>query len=87
MPVQAAGMKERDLSVVARARDGDRDAFRALVEQHSRDVFSLAHRMTGHAQDAEAFCAFHLRASRYGGQVCGPPVGLEFGGHGSADLS
>lgn len=46
-------MDERDVSVVARARDGDRDAFRALVERHSRYVYSLAHRMTGNAQDAE----------------------------------
>ena len=46
-------MDERDPSVVARAAGGDRDAFQALVELHSRYIYSLAHRMTGNAQDAE----------------------------------
>ena len=46
-------MDERDPSVVARARDGDREAFRTLVELHSRYIFSLANRMTGNAQVAE----------------------------------
>ncbi|MEO8677962.1 MAG: sigma-70 family RNA polymerase sigma factor [Vicinamibacterales bacterium] len=46
-------MQESDPQVVARARDGDREAFRALVERHSRYLFGLAQRMTGSAQDAE----------------------------------
>ena len=63
-------MDERDPSVVARARDGDRDAFRALVERHSRYIFSLAHRMTGNAQDAEdvvqeAWLKAHRQLSRF----------------------
>ena len=40
-------------AVLARARQGDSDAFRALVETHSRSVFRLAYRMTGNEQDAE----------------------------------
>lgn len=40
-------------AVLARARQGDGDAFRALVEGHSRSVFRLAYRMTGNEQDAE----------------------------------
>src|SRR5579862_1014677 len=40
-------------AVLARARQGDGDAFRALVERHSRSVFRLAYRMTGNEQDAE----------------------------------
>src|SRR5882757_5711374 len=40
-------------AVLARARQGDNDAFRALVERHSRSVFRLAFRMTGNEQDAE----------------------------------
>src|SRR5512135_1907403 len=40
-------------AVLARARDGDAEAFRALVERHSRSVFRLAFRMTGNEQDAE----------------------------------
>jgi RNA polymerase sigma-70 factor (ECF subfamily) len=39
--------------VLARARQGDEEAFRMLVEQHSRSVFRLAYRMTGNEQDAE----------------------------------
>ncbi|MGH9219475.1 MAG: RNA polymerase sigma factor [Vicinamibacterales bacterium] len=63
-------MDERDPSIVARARDGDRDAFRALVEGHSRYIFSLAHRMTGNAQDAEdvvqeAWLKAHRQLSRF----------------------
>ena len=40
-------------AVLARARQGDSEAFRALVERHSRSVFRLALRMTGNEQDAE----------------------------------
>jgi RNA polymerase sigma-70 factor (ECF subfamily) len=40
-------------AVLARARQGDGEAFRALVEQHSRAAFRLAFRMTGNEQDAE----------------------------------
>src|SRR5437867_1332441 len=40
-------------AVLARAGQGDSDAFRALVERHSRSVFRLAYRMTGNEQDAE----------------------------------
>ena len=42
-----------DAAAVALARDGDSDAFRTLVERHSRAVFRVAHRLTGTAQDAE----------------------------------
>jgi len=63
-------MDERDWAVVAKAREGDRDAFRALVDRHSRYVFSLAHRMTGNAQDAEdvvqeAWLKAHKQLSRF----------------------
>jgi RNA polymerase sigma-70 factor, ECF subfamily len=40
-------------AVLARARQGDGDAFRALVERHSRSVLRLAFRMTGNEEDAE----------------------------------
>ena len=46
-------MPQTDAATVALARDGDSEAFRALVEHHGRAVFRLAHRMTGNAQDAE----------------------------------
>ena len=40
-------------AVLARARHGDGDAFRALVELHARAAFSLAYRLTGDERDAE----------------------------------
>jgi hypothetical protein len=46
-------MELTDLAVVAKARSGDADAFRVLVERHSRPLFRLAFRMTGNQHDAE----------------------------------
>src|ERR1051326_1122223 len=46
-------MELSDRAFVAKARSGDGDAFRALVERHSRSLFRLAFRMTGNQQDAE----------------------------------
>src|SRR5262245_18472045 len=40
-------------AVLARARQGDSEAFRALVDRHSGSLFRLAFRMTGNEQDAE----------------------------------
>lgn len=39
--------------VLAQARAGNREAFRTLVERHSRAVFRVAWRVTGNEQDAE----------------------------------
>lgn len=46
-------MAERDEVAVAAARSGDPEAFRLLVERHSRGVYRLAYRMTGNCHDAE----------------------------------
>jgi RNA polymerase sigma-70 factor (ECF subfamily) len=46
-------MEADDAALVAQARTGDQEAFRALVERHSRPVFRLAYRMTGNEEDAE----------------------------------
>ena len=40
-------------AVLARARQGDNEAFRSLVERHGRSAFRLAFRLTGNEQDAE----------------------------------
>jgi RNA polymerase sigma-70 factor (ECF subfamily) len=46
-------MPQDDAAAVARARGGDEDAFRLLVDRHSRSIYRLAFRMTGRAEDAE----------------------------------
>jgi RNA polymerase sigma-70 factor (ECF subfamily) len=56
-------------AVLARARQGDSEAFRMLVEQHSRTAFRLAFRMTGNEQDAEDVVQeSFLKAYRYLGR-------------------
>ena len=46
MEAEASGALER-------ARSGDNEAFRLLVQQHGRGIFRLAYRMTGNEEDAE----------------------------------
>src|ERR1043166_1321964 len=46
-------MELTDAAIVAKARSGDSDAYRVLVERHSRALFRLAFRMTGNESDAE----------------------------------
>ena len=61
---------DRDPTAVALARDGDGEAFRSLVERHSRYVFNVAYRLTGSVEDAEdvvqnAFLKAHRQLSRF----------------------
>jgi RNA polymerase sigma-70 factor (ECF subfamily) len=61
---------ESDEALVQRAQAGDREAFRALVERHSRSVFRLAFRLTGNEHDAdevvqESFIRAHRRLGRF----------------------
>jgi RNA polymerase sigma-70 factor (ECF subfamily) len=46
-------MHESDEAAVAEAKNGDREAFRALVERHSRYLFRVVYRMTGNTEDAQ----------------------------------
>jgi RNA polymerase sigma-70 factor (ECF subfamily) len=46
-------MEGTDAAAVAQVLAGDRDAFRVLVERHSRSLFRVAFRMTGNENDAE----------------------------------
>ncbi len=46
-------MEEGDAAIVRRVRNGEVEAFRILVDRHSRALYVLAHRMTGNAHDAE----------------------------------
>ena len=63
-------MHEGDRTAVARACAGDSDAFRSLVDQHSRYVYQVAYRLTGNAPDAEdivqeTFLKAHRQLSRF----------------------
>jgi RNA polymerase sigma-70 factor (ECF subfamily) len=42
-----------DAAIVEQVRAGNVDAFRDLVDRHSRTVFNLAYRMTGNEHDAQ----------------------------------
>jgi RNA polymerase sigma-70 factor (ECF subfamily) len=46
-------MEAVEAIALERARAGDEDSFRMLVEQHSHKMFRLAYRMTGNEADAE----------------------------------
>ena len=46
-------MEDSDRVAVARVKAGEEDAYRVLVERHSRSVFRLAYRMTGNEQDSD----------------------------------
>src|SRR5437667_6220822 len=48
-----ARMELTDAAAVSRARGGDADAFRLLVDRHSHAVFRMAYRMTGNEHDAD----------------------------------
>jgi RNA polymerase sigma-70 factor, ECF subfamily len=59
-----------DEAAIAEVQAGNSDAFRTLVERHSRAVFRLAFRMTGNEQDAEdvvqeAFLRAYKQIHRY----------------------
>ncbi len=46
-------MEVTDAGVVAQVLAGDKEAFRLLVDRHSRSIFHVTFRMTGNQQDAE----------------------------------
>ena len=46
-------MEISDAAVVAQVLAGDKDAFRLLVERHTRSIYSVVYRMSGNQHDAE----------------------------------
>lgn len=46
-------MEMTDVATVSRARSGDAEAFRVLVEHHSQTIFRVAYRMTGNQHDSD----------------------------------
>jgi RNA polymerase sigma-70 factor (ECF subfamily) len=72
--IETAGVETSDAEAVERTLAGDRDAFRVLVERHSRNVFRMAYRMTGNSQDAEevvqeAFLRGYQKLRQFAGQA------------------
>jgi RNA polymerase sigma-70 factor (ECF subfamily) len=66
--------EESDAGLVERARGGVSDAFRVLVERHSRSVFRLAYRMTLNEFDAddvvqETFLRAYRSLARFDGRA------------------
>lgn len=47
------GVQTEESVLISRARDGDHDAFRELVERYQGAVYNLAYRMLGDPNDAE----------------------------------
>lgn len=67
-------MQETEAAAIARARTGDGEAFRLLVERHSRSVFRLGFRLTGNQHDAEdvvqeTFLRAYKQLDRYDGRA------------------
>ena len=51
--VQANRMEATDVTAIAEVRAGRTEAFRALVDRHSRPLFRLAYRLTRNESDAD----------------------------------
>jgi RNA polymerase sigma-70 factor (ECF subfamily) len=67
-------MEWTDAEAAREARLGDQQAFRVLVERHSRALFRLAYRMTGNEHDAEdlvqeSFLRAYKQLSKFDGRA------------------
>jgi RNA polymerase sigma-70 factor (ECF subfamily) len=63
-------MHQSDLTAVARARDGDLEAFRSLVEEHSSYLFGVVYRLTRNPEDArdvvqDTWLKAHIQLGRF----------------------
>ena len=72
--IETAGLETSDAEAVERTLRGERDAYRVLVERHSRNVFRMAYRMTGNSHDAEevvqeAFLRGYQKLKQFEGQA------------------
>lgn len=73
MKESAAFFAESDAVAIERTLAGDRDAYRILVERHSRQLHRLAYRMTGDQHDSEdivqeAFLRAYQKLGQYSSQ-------------------
>lgn len=51
--MQSATPQDTDMDLIARCRDGDREAFRQLVEQYERRVFNIITPLIGDPEEAD----------------------------------
>jgi len=63
-----------DAVAVQQTLAGERDAYRVLVERHSRSVFRMAYRITGNSHDAEevvqeAFLRAYQKLEKFAGEA------------------
>ena len=63
-------MEVSDAQAIERVLAGDEEAYRLLVDRHSRNLFRLAYRMTGNSEDAddvvqETFLRAYRQMSRF----------------------
>jgi RNA polymerase sigma-70 factor (ECF subfamily) len=70
LPVQGVPMTDLDAELMLRVRDGDRDAFRQLIERHQRAVIRFCHQSIGDSWEAEdlaqkVFLQVYRSAGRY----------------------
>jgi RNA polymerase sigma-70 factor (ECF subfamily) len=68
------GPDPSDTDLVARARDGEDDAFAEIVRRHERRVYNLAYRMLGRTEDArdaaqEAFVSCYKNLRKFRGDA------------------
>src|SRR6516164_4207986 len=68
------GQAISDGEAVQRTLAGQREAYRVLVERHSRSVFRMAYRMTGNRHDAEevvqeAFLRAYQKLEKFAGEA------------------
>jgi len=71
-PAGAEGIS--DAIAIERTLAGEREAYRVLVERHSRRVYQLAYRMSGNAHDAEeivqeAFLRAYQKLEQFAGHA------------------
>lgn len=70
---QDVSPRQDEAAIIRQAQAGDDDAFRRLVEDHGREVYRLAYRMTGSAENAddvaqEAFLKAYRALHRFDGR-------------------
>jgi RNA polymerase sigma-70 factor (ECF subfamily) len=70
----ADGVEVSDAMAIERTLAGDRDAYRVLVERHSRTVYKMAYRMMGNAHDAddivqESFLRAYQKLKQFAGNA------------------